>query len=85
MTGADPVAVKVPRMRDRGNEAEKVRFTSLILLPYLRNPHRDVPPIKVTLLVFWPAPDMGSVDENSQVIRTKGFARWRPHVFSGLT
>lgn len=36
MTGVGPVAVKVPRVRDRGEQAEKVRFTSSILPPYLR-------------------------------------------------
>jgi len=36
MTGVGPVAVKVPRLRDRGQQAEKVRFTSSILPPYLR-------------------------------------------------
>ncbi len=36
MTGVGPVAVKVPRLRDRGGQAEKVRFTSSILPPYLR-------------------------------------------------
>jgi len=36
MTGIGPVAVKVPRVRDRGGEAEKIRFTSSILPPYLR-------------------------------------------------
>ena len=30
------MAVKVPRVRDRGGEAEKIRFTSSILPPYLR-------------------------------------------------
>lgn len=36
MAGVGPVAVKVPRVRDRGKQAEKVRFTSSILPPYLR-------------------------------------------------
>ena len=36
MTGVGPVPVKVPRVRDRGDQAEKVRFTSPILPPYLR-------------------------------------------------
>ena len=36
MTGVGPVPVKVPRVRDRGDQAEKVRFTSSILPPYLR-------------------------------------------------
>jgi len=36
MTGVGPVPVKVPRVRDRGKQAEKVRFTSSILPPYLR-------------------------------------------------
>ena len=36
MTGIGPVAVKVPRVRDRGQQSEKVRFTSSILPPYLR-------------------------------------------------
>lgn len=36
MTGIGAVPVKVPRVRDRGAAAEKVRFTSTILLPYLR-------------------------------------------------
>lgn len=36
MTGIGPVSVKVPRVRDRGDEAEKIRFTSSILPPYLR-------------------------------------------------
>jgi transposase-like protein len=36
MTGVGPVPVKVPRIRDRGQQAEKVRFTSSILPPYLR-------------------------------------------------
>ena len=36
MTGVGPIAVKVPRVRDRGAQAEKVRFTSSILPPYLR-------------------------------------------------
>ena len=34
MTGIGPVPVKVPRVRDRGAEAEKIRFTSSILPPY---------------------------------------------------
>lgn len=36
MTGVGPVAEKVPRVRDRGDQAENVRFTSSILPPYLR-------------------------------------------------
>ncbi len=36
VTGIGPVPVKVPRVRDRGDGAEKVRFTSSILPPYLR-------------------------------------------------
>ena len=36
ITGIGAVPVKVPRVRDRGNESEKVRFTSTILPPYLR-------------------------------------------------
>ena len=36
MTGIGAVPVKVPRMRDRGAGAEKIRFTSAILPPYLR-------------------------------------------------
>ena len=36
MTGIGPVPVKVPRVRDRGEQTEKVRFTSSILPPYLR-------------------------------------------------
>ena len=36
MTGIGPVPVKVPRIRDRGDGAEKIRFTSSILPPYLR-------------------------------------------------
>lgn len=36
MTGIGPVPVQVPRVRDRGNGAEKIRFTSSILPPYLR-------------------------------------------------
>ena len=36
MTGIGSIPVKVPRIRDRGDQAEKVRFTSSILPPYLR-------------------------------------------------
>jgi transposase-like protein len=36
MTGIGPVPVKVPRVRDRGEAAEKIRFTSTLLPPYLR-------------------------------------------------
>lgn len=36
LTGIGPVPVKVLRVRDRGAHAEKVRFTSSILPPYLR-------------------------------------------------
>ena len=36
MTGIGAVPVKVPRVRDRGSDTEKVRFTSSILPPYLR-------------------------------------------------
>jgi putative transposase len=36
MTGIGPVPVKVPRLRDRATGAEKIRFTSAILPPYLR-------------------------------------------------
>ena len=36
MTGIGLVPVKVPRVRDRGDGAEKIRFTSTILPPYLR-------------------------------------------------
>ncbi len=36
MTGIGPVPVKVPRVRDRSNEVEKIRFTSTLLPPYLR-------------------------------------------------
>jgi len=36
MTGIGPVPVKVPRVRDRAAGAEKVRFASSILPPYLR-------------------------------------------------
>ena len=39
MTGIGSVPVKVPRVRDRGANAEKIRFTSTILPPYLR---RDI-------------------------------------------
>ena len=34
MTGIGAVPVKVPRVGDRGDDAEKVRFTSTILPPY---------------------------------------------------
>ncbi len=36
ITGIGAVPVKVPRVRDRGDAAEKIRFTSTILPPYLR-------------------------------------------------
>jgi len=36
ITGIGAVPVKVPRVRDRGGDVEKVRFTSTILPPYLR-------------------------------------------------
>ncbi len=36
MTGIGPVPVNVPRVRDRGTGAEKIRFTSTLLPPYLR-------------------------------------------------
>lgn len=36
ITGIGAVPVKVPRVRDRGEGAEKIRFTSTILPPYLR-------------------------------------------------
>jgi putative transposase len=36
ITGLGAVPVKVPRVRDRGDGVEKVRFTSTILPPYLR-------------------------------------------------
>ena len=36
MTGIGSVPVKVPGVRDRGDGAEKIRFTSTILPPYLR-------------------------------------------------
>lgn len=36
MTGIGSVTVKVPRVRDRGAGAEKIRFTSTILPSYLR-------------------------------------------------
>lgn len=36
MTGIGPVPVKMPHVQDRGAGAEKVRFTSAILPPYLR-------------------------------------------------
>ena len=36
ITGIGAVPVCVPRVRDRGNSAEKIRFTSTILPPYLR-------------------------------------------------
>lgn len=36
ITGIGAVPVKVPRVRDRGNTADKIRFTSTILPPYLR-------------------------------------------------
>ena len=35
-TGIGTVSVKVPRVRDRGEGAAKIRFTSTILPPYLR-------------------------------------------------
>jgi hypothetical protein len=36
LTGVGAVLVKVPRVRDRGDTTEKIRFTSTILSPYLR-------------------------------------------------
>jgi putative transposase len=36
MTGIGPVPVKVPRVRDRGDATEKIRFTSALLPPHLR-------------------------------------------------
>ncbi len=36
MTGIGPVPVKVPRVRDRGDTHDTIRFTSSILPPYLR-------------------------------------------------
>ena len=36
MTGIGAVPVQVPRVRDRSNAAEKVKFTSQVLPPYLR-------------------------------------------------
>ncbi len=50
MTGIGPVAVKVPRVRDRGDQAEKVRFTSSILPPYLREAK------SIEALLPWHAP-----------------------------
>jgi len=35
-TGIGPVAVRCPRVRDRGAGGDKIRFTSAILPPYLR-------------------------------------------------
>ena len=42
-TGIGPVAVRCPRVRDRGGagEAGKIRFTSAILPPYLRRAQVD--------------------------------------------
>ncbi len=36
MTGIGPITVKAPRVRDRGNVDEKIRFASSILPPWLR-------------------------------------------------
>jgi putative transposase len=36
MTGIGPVPVKVPRLRDRGDTGEKIRFTSQVLPRWLR-------------------------------------------------
>lgn len=36
ITGIGPVPVKIPRVRDRGDGVEKIRFTSTLLPPYLR-------------------------------------------------
>jgi hypothetical protein len=37
MTGSGPVAVRCPRVRDRGGEGcERIRFSSAILPPYAR-------------------------------------------------
>ena len=37
MTGIGPVAVRVPRLRDRlGDDEDRIRFTSAILPPYAR-------------------------------------------------
>jgi hypothetical protein len=37
MTGIGPVAVRCPRVRDRGGEgSERIRFSSTILPPYAR-------------------------------------------------
>ncbi len=36
MTGVGPVPVKVPRLRDRAAGAERIRFTSAVLPPWLR-------------------------------------------------
>jgi hypothetical protein len=37
MTGIGPVAVRCPRVRDRGGEgSERIRFSSAILPPYVR-------------------------------------------------
>lgn len=36
ITGIDPIDVKVPRVRDRGKEQEKIKFTSNIVSKHLR-------------------------------------------------
>ncbi len=38
ITGIGAVPVKVPRVRDRGNAADKIRITSTILPPYRSKP-----------------------------------------------
>ena len=49
ITGIGAVPVKVPRVRDRGAAAEKVRFTSTILPPYLCKSNEVVPPSRPDL------------------------------------
>ena len=58
MTGVGAVPVKVPRVRDRGDDAEKVRFTSTILPPYLRKAKsiEDLPPCLGPMLQDCPQP-----------------------------
>ncbi len=53
MTGIGPVPVKAPRVRDRGNVDEKIRFASSILPPWLRKT-RSIEELLPWLYLFHP-------------------------------
>ncbi len=74
MTGIGPIAVKAPRVRDRGNVDEKIRFASSILPPWLRKT-RSIEELLPWLYLKISVLSQGLILDHWRFSRIKVFAR----------